>query len=50
MFPPELNLAAAYCTPLLRMTGGLFFLRRRILGRRQYVMIGGKARDRGWSG
>lgn len=44
MFPPELNLAAAYCMPLLLMTGGLFFLRRRILGRRQYVMIGGKAR------
>ncbi|AOB27458.1 MULTISPECIES: ABC transporter permease [Bordetella] len=44
MFPPELNLAAAYCMPLLLMTGGLFFVRRRILGRRQYVMIGGKAR------
>jgi len=44
MFPPELNLAAAYCMPLLLLTGGLFLLRRRILGRRQYVMIGGKAR------
>lgn len=43
-FPPELNLAAAYCMPMLLMTGGLFYLRRRILGRRQYVMIGGKAR------
>ena len=50
MFPPELNLAAAYCMPLLLMTGGLFFLRRRILSRRQYVVIGGKRADRGWSG
>ena len=43
-FPPELNLAAAYCMPMLLMTGALFYLRKRILGRRQYVMIGGKAR------
>jgi len=44
LFPPELYMAAAYCMPLLLLTGGLFWVRRKILGRRRFVMIGGKSR------
>jgi iron(III) transport system permease protein len=43
-FPPELYLAAAYCLPLLLITAALFLVRRRILGRRRFTMISGKAR------
>ncbi|WP_103764450.1 ABC transporter permease [Roseovarius confluentis] len=43
LFPPEIFLAAAYCMPLLVVTGGLFWVRRRLLGRRQFVTIGGKS-------
>ncbi|VDC28026.1 ABC transporter permease [Pseudogemmobacter humi] len=44
LFPPEIFLAAAYCMPLLIVTAGLFWIRRRILGRRQFTTIGGKTR------
>ncbi|WP_449233920.1 ABC transporter permease [Azospirillum doebereinerae] len=44
LFPPEIYLAAAYCMPLLLVTGGLFWMRRRYLGRKQYVTISGKTR------
>jgi len=44
LFPPELYMAAAYCMPLLLLTGGLFWVRRKILGRKCFVMIGGKSR------
>ncbi|KRB02808.1 MULTISPECIES: iron ABC transporter permease [Pseudomonas] len=44
LFPPELYMAAAYCMPLLLLTGGLFWVRKKILGRRRFVMIGGKSR------
>ncbi|CAO3432146.1 ABC transporter permease [Azospirillum endophyticum] len=44
LFPPEIYLAAAYCMPLLLVTGALFWMRRRYLGRKQYVTISGKTR------
>lgn len=44
LFPPALYLSAAYCVPLVLVTACLFYLRRRILGRRKFVMIGGKSR------
>lgn len=44
LFPPEIYLAAAYCMPLLLVTGSLFWMRRRFLGRKQYVTISGKTR------
>lgn len=43
LFPPGLFASAAYCMPLLLVTATMFAIRRRVLGRRQYVMIGGKA-------
>ncbi len=43
-FPPEIFMAAAYCMPLLLVTAMLFWMRRRILGRKQYVTISGKTR------
>lgn len=54
LFPPELYMAAAYCMPLLMLTGGLFWARKKILGRKRFVMISGKTRGgrrialRGW--
>lgn len=44
MFPPEIYLSAAYCMPLLLVTASLFYIRRKILGRRQFTTIGGKSR------
>jgi len=44
LFPPELFLAAAYCMPLLGITAILFYLRKKMLGRKQFVMISGKGR------
>jgi iron(III) transport system permease protein len=44
LFPPALFLSAAYCMPLLVVTGGLFYARRKILGRKQFVTVGGKGR------
>lgn len=44
-FPPQLNLAAAYCMPLLLMTALLFTLRSRVLGRRRFTVISGKGRS-----
>lgn len=44
LFPPALFLSAAYCMPLIAITGVLFYARRRILGRRQFTTIGGKGR------
>ncbi|SDR53877.1 iron(III) transport system permease protein [Paraburkholderia fungorum] len=43
-FPPQLDLAAAYCMPLLALTASLFYLRKRVLGRRRYDLVGGKSR------
>lgn len=43
-FPPEVFLAAAYCVPLLGLTAILFYVRKRLLGRKQFVVISGKAR------
>lgn len=44
LFPPQIYVAAAYCMPLLIVTAALFWLRRKILGRRQFTTIGGKSR------
>ncbi|CCD01931.1 ABC transporter permease [Azospirillum baldaniorum] len=44
LFPPEIYMAAAYCMPLLLVTAMLFWMRRRILGRKQFVTISGKSR------
>ncbi|TRX76543.1 ABC transporter permease [Pseudomonas mangiferae] len=44
LFPPEIYMAAAYCMPLILLTGGLFWVRKKILGRKRFVMIGGKSR------
>jgi iron(III) transport system permease protein len=43
-FPPQIFLAAAYCMPLLGLTAVLFYVRKRLIGRRQFVTISGKAR------
>lgn len=44
LFPPALYMSAAYCMPLIAITGMLFYARRRILGRRQFTTVGGKGR------
>lgn len=44
LFPPALFLSAAYCLPLVLVTGCLFYFRHKILGRRQFVTVGGKGR------
>jgi iron(III) transport system permease protein len=44
LFPPGLFASAAYCMPLLLVTAAMFSMRKRLLGRRQFVTIGGKAR------
>ena len=44
MFPPEIYLSAAYCMPLVLVTAVLFYVRKRILGRKQFTTIGGKSR------
>lgn len=41
-FPPQTNLAAAYAMPLLLVTVLLLFVRRRLLGRRQFTTVTGK--------
>ena len=43
-FPPQIFLAAAYCMPLLGLTALLFYFQRRLLGRRRFITISGKAR------
>ena len=41
-YPPQLNLAAAAALPLLLVTFGVLQLQRRLLGRRSFVVVGGK--------
>ncbi|GAC1338841.1 MAG: iron ABC transporter permease [Acetobacteraceae bacterium] len=41
-YPPQLNLAAAAAVPLLMVTLLVLYLQRRLLGRRSFVVIGGK--------
>ncbi len=41
-YPPQLNLAAAAAVPLLLVTLLVLYLQRRLLGRRSFVVIGGK--------
>ncbi|GAC1485396.1 MAG: iron ABC transporter permease [Acetobacteraceae bacterium] len=42
-YPPQLNLAAAAAVPLLMVTLLVLYLQRRLLGRRSFVVIGGKS-------
>lgn len=42
LFPPEIYLAAAYCMPLLLVTAALLWVRKKILGGRNFTMISGK--------
>jgi iron(III) transport system permease protein len=42
-YPPRAGLAAAYAMPLLAVTVFLFWLQRRILGRRRFTTVTGKA-------
>jgi iron(III) transport system permease protein len=41
-YPPQLNLAAAAALPLLLITLGVLQLQRWLLGRRSFVVVGGK--------
>ncbi len=52
-FPPQLGVASALSLPLLLITMALLFVQRRLLGRRSYVTVTGKASaarviDLGW--
>jgi iron(III) transport system permease protein len=42
-YPPSSNLAAAYAMPLLLVTLAMLFLRQRLLGRRRFTTVTGKA-------
>jgi iron(III) transport system permease protein len=53
-FPPQVGVASALSLPLLFITMGLLFLQARLLGRRGYVTVTGKATaariiDLGWA-
>jgi iron(III) transport system permease protein len=45
-FPLKLEVAAAYALPLLLLTVALFWIQRRILGRKGYVALTGKGGER----
>ena len=45
-FPPKVQVAAAYSMPLLAITVGLFWLQRRLTGRKGYVAMTGKGGER----
>jgi iron(III) transport system permease protein len=45
-YPPQEGLAAAYSMPLLLVTAGLLLLQRRLLGRRGYASVTGRAGQR----
>ena len=45
-FPPKVAVAAAYAMPLLAITVLLFWLERRVTGRRGYVSLTGKGGER----
>ena len=42
LFPPQIEVAAAYAMPLLLVTVALLLLQRRILGRRRFTTVTGK--------
>jgi iron(III) transport system permease protein len=42
-YPPQVEVAAAYAMPLLLVAVGLLWLQRRIVGRRSYTTVGGRA-------
>ena len=45
-YPPQEGLASAYSMPLLLVTAGLLLLQRRLLGRRGYASVTGRAGQR----
>lgn len=45
-YPPQADLAAAYAIPLLMVTLTMLFLRQRLLGRRRFTTVTGKAGTR----
>jgi iron(III) transport system permease protein len=42
-YPPKVEVAAAYAMPLLVTAAGLLWLQRRLLGRRTFTTVGGRA-------
>jgi iron(III) transport system permease protein len=42
-YPPRLEVAAAYAMPLLLCAAGLLWVQRRLLGRRAFTTVGGRA-------
>jgi iron(III) transport system permease protein len=42
-YPPKVEVAAAYAMPLLLVAAGLLWVQRRLLGRRSYTTVGGRA-------
>jgi iron(III) transport system permease protein len=42
-YPPQVEVAAAYAMPMLLVAAGLLWLQRRLMGRRTYTTVGGRA-------
>jgi iron(III) transport system permease protein len=42
-YPPQVEVAAAYALPLLLVAVGLLWVQRRVMGRRTYTTVGGRA-------
>ncbi|MBI3007838.1 MAG: iron ABC transporter permease [candidate division NC10 bacterium] len=42
-YPPQVEVAAAYAMPLLLVAAGLLWLQRRLVGRRTFATVGGRA-------
>jgi iron(III) transport system permease protein len=42
-YPPQVEVAAAYAMPLLLVAVGLLWVQKRVLGRRTYTTVGGRA-------
>jgi iron(III) transport system permease protein len=42
-YPPQVEVAAAYAMPMLLVAAGLLWLQRRVMGRRTYTTVGGRA-------
>jgi iron(III) transport system permease protein len=42
-YPPKVEVAAAYAMPLLGVAAGLLWVQRRLIGRRSFTTVGGRA-------
>jgi iron(III) transport system permease protein len=42
-YPPQVEVAAAYAMPMLLVAAGLLWIQRRLMGRRTYTTVGGRA-------